>query len=91
MNKQNLISKISEVSGLTKKDTQLFLGAFVDVIQDALYEGEEVSISDFGKFVVAEREARVGRNPKTGEEIQIHASKGIKFKVAKKLKTIVNK
>lgn len=90
MNKKELINAVSEVMGSTKKDADAAITAVFDVITDALSEGTEVSISGFGKFTVTERAAREGRNPATGETIQIAASKSPKFKASSALKNAVN-
>ena len=90
MNKVELIAKIAEVNETTKKAAGEQLDAIVSVITEALVAGEDVKISGFGTFSVAERAAREGRNPATGEAIQIAASKSPKFKAAKALKDVVN-
>lgn len=91
MNKVELIAKIAENETVkTKKAAGEMLDIVVDAIASALVTGEEVKISGFGTFSVAERAAREGRNPATGETIQIAASKAPKFKAAKALKDAVN-
>ena len=90
MNKVELITKMAEIEGTTKKAAGEHLDAVVAAISEALANGEEVKISGFGTFSVAERAAREGRNPMTGETIQIAASKSPKFKAAKALKDVVN-
>lgn len=90
MNKNELIAAAAESSGLTKKDTEAALKAFVDVITDSLKKGDKVQIVGFGTFEVSERAAREGRNPHTGETMQIAASKAPKFKAGKALKDAVN-
>lgn len=90
MNKKELVKAYSEKLGTTQKAAGEYLDAFVEVIADALKEGIEVKISGFGTFSVTERAAREGRNPATGETIQIAASKAPKFKAAKALKDTVN-
>lgn len=90
MNKNELISRVAEVNETTKKAAGEQVDAIVAVITEALASGEEVAISGFGKFSVTERAAREGRNPATGETIQIAASKSPKFKAAKALKDSVN-
>lgn len=90
MNKVELISRMAEIEETTKKAAGEHLDAVVTAISEALAKGEEVNISGFGKFSVAERAAREGRNPATGETIQIAASKSPKFKAAKALKDAVN-
>lgn len=90
INKNDLAAKLSETMELSKKDATQAITMLVDFITDALYEGEQVRISDFGTFEIRERAARTGRNPKTGESIEIPASKAVGFKAAKALKEAVN-
>lgn len=90
MNKKDLISKISNLSGLTLKVSEQALNAFIDAVTDALANGNKITISGFGVFDVTERAERQGRNPATGETITIAASKSPKFKAAKALKDAVN-
>ena len=90
MNKNELIAAAAESSGLTKKDTEAALKAFVEVITDSLKKGDKVQIVGFGTFEVSERAAREGRNPHTGETMQIEASKAPKFKAGKAVKDAVN-
>ena len=89
MNKGELINAIA-AAGLTKKDAEAALNAIVAAIGDALAKGEDVSLIGFGTFKVAERAAREGRNPATGETIKIAASKSPVFKAGKALKDKVN-
>ncbi|GAA0772028.1 HU family DNA-binding protein [Clostridium subterminale] len=91
MNKSELIGKMAEKSGLTKKDNEAVLKAFIESVEEALEGGEKVQLVGFGTFETRERAARVGRNPRTKEEIQIPASKVPVFKVGKEFKDIVNK
>lgn len=86
MNKVELIAEISEKSGLTKKDTEKALKCFVETIKEELQAGGRVQMVGFGTFEVAERSAREGRNPRTGETMQIPASRSPKFKAGKALK-----
>lgn len=90
MNKVELIAKIAERNETTKKAAGETLDAVMAVITEALVAGEEVKVSGFGTFSVAERAERAGRNPLTGEAITIAASKSPKFKAAKALKDAVN-
>ena len=90
MNKTELISAVAEQSGLTKKDAEKAVKAFTDVIAEELVKGEKIQIVGFGTFEVAERAARTGKNPQTGEAIKIPASKAPKFKAGKALKDVVN-
>lgn len=90
MNKTELVAAIAEQAELTKKDAEKALKAFVDVVTDELKKGEKVQLVGFGTFEVAERAAREGRNPQTGETMKIAASKAPKFKAGKALKDMVN-
>ena len=91
MNKTELIAAAAERSGMTKKDTEKVLNAVLDTITAALVAGDKVQVSGFGIFEVKEREARVGRNPRTGEAMEIAASKVPGFKASKTLKDAVSK
>ena len=86
MNKVTLVAKIAEKSGLSKKQAELALGAFIDSVTEALKEGDKVQLMGFGTFDVKERAARTGRNPSTGETIEIPASKTPTFKAGKGLR-----
>lgn len=90
MNKSELISSISEKSGLTKKDSEKALAAFIETVSTELQAGSKIQLVGFGTFEVAERAARVGKNPQTGKELKIPASKAPKFKPGKALKELVN-
>lgn len=89
MNKTELIAAVAENAGFTKKDTAVTVDAIITVITEALTNGEEVKISNFGTFATTERAAREGRNPKDGTPISIPASKAVKFKASSALKTTV--
>ena len=91
MNKAELIAKISETSGLSKKDSEKALSATIDAITGALKAGDKVHLVGFGSFEVKERAARTGRNPKTKEAIKIPASRNPIFKAGKLLKDAVAK
>ena len=91
MNKTELIAAVAESAGLTKKDTERVVNAAIDAITASLVKGEKVQISGFGTFEAKEREARVGRNPHTKEEIHIPATRVPGFKASKALKDIVAK
>ena len=86
MNKVTLVAKIAEKSGLSKKQAELALGAFIDSVTEALKAGDKVQLMGFGTFEVKERAARTGRNPSTGETIEIPASKTPSFKAGKGLR-----
>ncbi len=90
MNKSELIASLAEKTEITKKDAEKALNAFVDVISGALVKGEKVQLIGFGTFDVKKRPARKARNPRTGEEIKIAASKAPTFKAGKALKDKVN-
>ena len=89
MNKVTLVAKIAEKSGLSKKQAELALGAFIDSVTEALKEGDKVQLMGFGTFEVKERAARTGRNPSTGETIEIPASKTPSFKAGKGLRILI--
>jgi len=90
MNKTELVTAISESSNLTKADSSRALEATIKAITDSLASNEPVTLIGFGTFEVRDRAARSGRNPRTGEAIQIKASKNPAFKVGKALKSAVN-
>ena len=90
MNKGELIDSIAKQSGMTKADSSRALDATLDSIQGSLMSGEKVSIPGFGTFRTSRRKARKGRNPQTGEEIQIKARTVAKFKAGKNLAEAVN-
>ncbi|MDY6286547.1 MAG: HU family DNA-binding protein [Bilifractor sp.] len=89
MNKTELVAEIAKESDLSKKDAEKALTAFTDVVSKALKDGDKVQLVGFGTFEVSERSARTGRNPQTGETIEIKASKTPKFKAGKALKDLV--
>jgi DNA-binding protein HU-beta len=90
MNKSELIDAIAAGSGLSKADAGRALDGFTSAITGALKGGDSVSMVGFGTFAVKRREARAGRNPRTGETIQIKASNNPSFKAGKALKDAVN-
>lgn len=90
MNKTELITAMSQASGVSKKDTEMVLKAFTDVLSNELKKGEKIQLMGFGTFELSERAAREGRNPSTGEIMQIAASKTLKFKASKALKDMIN-
>jgi len=89
MNKSELITAVSEKSGLSKKDGEAAINATIDSITAGLQNGEKVQLVGFGVFEVKERAARTGRNPKTKEEIQIPASRAPVFKAGKAFKDAI--
>lgn len=90
MNKHDLVTIVAGGSGLPKTDAAKAVDAVLDAITNALQAGDEVRLIGFGSFVVNERKATEGRNPRTGETIQIAASKTPKFSAGKVLKDAVN-
>lgn len=90
MNKTELVAAMAEQTNLSKKDAEAALKAFVDVVSEELKKGEKVQLVGFGTFEVFERAAREGRNPQTGETMEIKASKTPKFKAGKALKDMMN-
>ena len=90
MNKTELVAAMAEQTNLSKKDAEAALKAFIDVVTDELKKGEKVQLVGFGTFEVSERAAREGRNPQTGETMEIKASKTPKFKAGKALKDMMN-
>ena len=90
MNKVELVTAIAEKSELTKVDAEKALKAFIDTVTEELKNKGKVQLVGFGTFETSERAARTGRNPQTGETIEIKASTSPKFKAGKALKDIVN-
>ncbi|MAH84945.1 MAG: DNA-binding protein HU [Rhodospirillaceae bacterium TMED8] len=90
MNKNDLVAAVSGSCGLSKADAAKAVDGVFDSITNALQSGNEVRLVGFGTFSVSNRAATTGRNPRTGETIQIPASKQPKFKAGKGLKTAVN-
>lgn len=91
MNKTELIAAVAEKSGLSKKDAEAAMNATVEALTEAMVKGDRVQLSGFGIFETKNREARVGRNPKTKEPIQIPAARLPAFKASKTLKDAVAK
>ena len=91
MNKADLVAAVAEKTGISKKDSEKAVNAVFDAITAALVAGDKVQLVGFGAFETKERSARVGRNPKTKEEIQIPASRVPAFKAGKALKDAVAK
>ena len=91
MNKAELISAVAEKTGLSKKDSEKAINATFDTITLAMEAGEKVQLVGFGAFDVKERASRIGRNPKTKEEIEIPASRVPVFKAGKALKDAMSK
>ena len=91
MNKTELIAAVAEKTGLTKKDAERVINATFETVTASLAKGDKVAVSGFGNFEVKAREARIGRNPRTKETIEIPATKLPAFKAAKALKDAVAK
>ena len=91
MNKAELVNAIATKTGATKKAAEESVNAFVSVVSDALKKGDKVQLVGFGTFETRKRAARKGRNPQTGAELKIPASKAPSFKAGKALKEKVNK
>ena len=89
MNKTELVSAMAERLGASKKHSEEALTVALDLITEALAEGEQVQLVGFGSFEVRERAPRIGRNPRTKEEVTIPASKAVQFKSGKVLKRAV--
>lgn len=90
MNKSELVESVANASDLTKAAAQRAVEAVFETISGAMSQGDSVSVVGFGTFSVSDRQARTGRNPKTGENIEIAACKVPKFKAGKSLKDAVN-
>lgn len=90
MNKAELIDAVSAKSGLTKADTDRAFKAFVETVSETMAKGESIVLVGFGTFLVRDRQARSGRNPRTGETISIESAKIPAFKAGKTLKDAVN-
>lgn len=90
MNKSELVTEVGELAEMSKKDVTKVIDAVFEVISNTLQDGDKVNLVGFGSFEVRERSARKGRNPQTGEEIEIPASKVPAFKPGKTLKDGIN-
>ena len=91
MNKTELVSAMAEKADVTKKDAEKVLGAFIDVVGDALKKGDKIQLVGFGTFETRERAAREGKHPQTGEKIKIAACTVPAFKAGKALKDLIAK
>jgi len=89
MTKAEFVAKVAEKTELTKADSEKAVNAFLETVTETLKAGDKIVFTGFGSFEVAERAAREGRNPSTGEKLQIKASKAPKFKAGKGLKDAV--
>ena len=90
MNKTELVAAIANETGLTKKDSEAAVKAFIDVVSEEFKKGSKVQLVGFGTFEISQRAAREGRNPQTGDAMEIQASRTPKFKAGKALKDLVN-
>ncbi len=90
MNKTELIAAVAEKTGLTKKDAEKALGALIETVKEAVAKDEKVQLIGFGTFEARKRNARVGKNPQSGEEIEIPAATVPAFKAGKAFKDMVN-
>ncbi len=90
MTKTELVSEVAERTGLTKVDAERAVKALVDTVTDCLKKGDSLTIVGFGTFSVSQRAARTGKNPRTGEKLEIAAATTPKFKPGKSLKDAVN-
>ena len=90
VNRTELVAAIAEEAGISKKDADAALKAFVNTVEKELKAGGKVQLVGFGTFEVSKRAARTGRNPQTGEAMEISASKSPKFKAGKAFKDILN-
>ncbi|MBW2617618.1 MAG: HU family DNA-binding protein [Deltaproteobacteria bacterium] len=86
MTKADLVANIASQANLTKADSERALNAFLDNVAEALKSSGKLTLTGFGTFIVAERKARMGRNPQTGEPIKIKAGKTVRFRAGKGLK-----
>ena len=91
MNKTELIAEVANKAGLSRKDAEKALGAVVETITEAVVKGDKVQLVGFGSFEVKAREARTARNPRTGEAMEIAASRTPTFKASKTLKDALEK
>jgi len=90
MNKTELVAAVAETANLSKKDAEAAVKAFTEVVSEELKKGGKIQLVGFGTFEISERAAREGRNPRTGENMKIDASRTPKFKAGKALKDLVN-
>ena len=89
MNKTDMVAKLAEKNGMTKKDAKKALESLIEIISDEIKDGGRIALTGFGTFSIAERKPRTGRNPQTGQPIDIPAARVPKFKAGKKLKEAV--
>lgn len=90
MKKADLVAQMAEKADISKKDAEAALNGFMESVEGALQKEDSVQLVGFGTFGITHRKATTGRNPKTGEPIQIPARKAVRFKVGKKLNDAIN-
>jgi integration host factor subunit beta len=90
MTKAELVEKVASTIKLTKKETEVIVGIIFQSITESLSEGEKVELRGFGSFRIRERNARIGRNPKSGEQVEVPAKKVPFFKAGKELRELVD-
>ena len=90
MKKSDLVAHIADYAGISKKDAEAALNGFMDGVEGSLKKEDSVQLVGFGTFAISHRKATTGRNPKTGEAINIPAKKAVRFKVGKKLNDAIN-
>jgi DNA-binding protein HU-beta len=90
VNKSDVIQDVAGVSGVSKSDVEKVIDAFFDTVRSAASSGDRVAWPSFGSFSVTQRQARTGRNPRTGEPVPIAASKALKFSASSSLKSALN-
>ena len=91
MNKSELVAAIAEKAGVSKKDTEAMLKAFIETVEGAVKSGDKIQLIGFGTFEAKTRAARMGKNPRTGEQIKIAESKIPAFKAGTAFKDLLNK
>ncbi len=91
MNKSDLVDLLAKEAGSTKKDAEQFLNNFMSIVISQITRGEKITLVGFGTFETSERKARTGRNPKTGEALEIPSKRVARFKVGKDFSESVNK
>ena len=89
MTKAELISAMAKQTGLTKADSERALNSFIDIVKTAIKKDGKVPLAGLGTFLLVARKARTGRNPQTGQTIQIKASKAVRFRPGKELKDTI--
>src|SRR2546426_3654417 len=90
MTKADLVEEVAKVTELTRKDSEVIVDTLFDSVIKALREGDKLEVRGFGSFRVRQRNARVGRNPKTGEKVEVPAKRVPYFKPSKELKDLIN-